>query len=133
MLEREGDDPQEVDAEDKTKCDDVLGDIEDAAELAKDELGRANVGHQEQIKGAEVALGGDGRDCQGVKKQEAEDEQRDQCQREAAMSRLGTGTAELPMNGERCGREERQVNQADRKNLAAVCPGADFAPEDGIV
>ncbi len=56
--------PPQVEADRQRQQEHFFGDVEHAPEFSEDELGWREIGDQQQIEGAEVSFGGDGRDGQ---------------------------------------------------------------------
>ena len=112
--------------------DHFLGVVEHAAELAEDDLLRRQVGDQQQVQGAAVALAGHRRHRLGVDQHQAQQQQRAPARpRRAAVRIWPPASDRIQAGGSQA--EQQQVGQADHQHLSTIGPGAHLPPEDRIV
>ena len=111
--------------------DHLLGVVQDAVELAVDELARRQLGDEQEVERAGVALARHGGDPLGVHQDEAENAQGDRDHRQhRRQRRLHPGPD--PVERRDADPENQQVGTFDNHRLGAVTARHQLSPEDRV-
>src|SRR5271157_2862399 len=131
VLAREPVRPPEKNRAEEWQCDHLLAVVEDAKELAEDEVARGKFGDQKQVERTGVALARQCRHALGIDQDQTEDGQADGDQAQHAAQGVFHAPGQVEEEPGAEGKQEN-VTSFDNQRLGSVGPGHELTPKDRV-